>query len=398
MARQEIFDRSGKFYAYELLFRDNAHGIKKFPSNLKATSNVIINTVTNVNTNELLGSYGMAFVNVDEDVLLSDILDVLDKERFILEILETTDLTEEVLCKIKQYHSQGFTIAIDDFDCSAEMIIKFNPLLEYIDIIKIDVLTAEPQNLKNVVAKLKKSKIKLLAEKIETKEVYDECIKIGFDMFQGYYLSKPEVLEIDRYKESTQMVILQLIKIIKESGETSDIESYIKKQADLSYKLLKFLNNKNKTKFKIESITQVITMLGRDALLKWLMVYLYSEISTNPASKTVLQIATKRAERMASDASPIDKDKAYLAGMFSLLDVIFEANIKDLMKHMNMDKEINALVIDKKGKFAESFFKAEKSEREYLQTLMNNNFDRINTQDIIYTIDINGITIDRDRL
>lgn len=402
MAKQKIFNSSGKVYAYELLFRDHAQGIKNFPTNIKATAHVIINALTNVCINELLGEKGIAFVNIDEVILLSDVLDVLDKNKFVLEILETTDLNEKVVRKIKQYHARGFKIAIDDFDCSAEMIKKFLPLFKYIHIIKIDVLLAEPENIVNVVAKLKKTGITLLAEKIETKEAYNEYINMGFDLFQGYYLDKPEVLEIDRYKESTQMVILQLIKIIKEDGETNTIESYIKQQPELAFKLLKFLNNQNKmvakTHDKVEAVTQIITLLGRDKLLRWLMVYIYSEISTNPASEAILDMAIKRAERMEADALPHDKDKAYLAGMFSLLDAIFETDIKDLMKYINLDKDINSLVLEKKGKFAASFLKAEKSEREYLKKLVNDNFDKISTADIIYALGFGGVQIDKSKL
>ncbi|MCX6076848.1 MAG: EAL domain-containing protein [Campylobacterales bacterium] len=402
MARQKIFNNMGKVYAYELLFRDHAHGIKEFPTNIKATAHVIINALTNINTDELIGDKGIAFVNIDEIILTSDIIDVLDKNKFVLEILETTELTEKVVNKIKQYYARGFKIAIDDFDCSAEMIKKFLPLFKYVHVIKIDVLEAHPQNLINVVEKLKKTGIKLLAEKIETKEAYNEYIKMGFDFFQGYYLDKPEVLEIDRYKESTQMVILQLIKIIKQDGETAAIEAYIKQQPNLSFKLLRFLNNQNrlsaKTNDKIESVTQIITLLGRDKLLRWLMVYIYSEISTNPASEAILDMAIKRAERMEADASLQDKDKAYLAGMFSLLDAIFETDIKDLMKFVNLDKDINLLVIEKKGKFAPSFFKAEKIEREYLKKLVIANFDKISTADIIYALGFGGVPIDKDKL
>ena len=110
----------------------------------------------------MLDKNGIAFINIEEDVLTSDIIDILDKDRFVLEILETTHLTDKVVAKIKQYHARGFKIAIDDFDCSAEMIIKFKPLFKYIHVIKIDVLMAEAENLKNVVNKLKKSGIKLL--------------------------------------------------------------------------------------------------------------------------------------------------------------------------------------------------------------------------------------------
>jgi EAL and modified HD-GYP domain-containing signal transduction protein len=398
IARQKIFNVKGKVFAYELLFRDHADGIKKFPSNIEATSHVIINAVTNVCTNELIGKGGIAFINIDENVLISDVIDVLDKDRFVLEILETTDLTDKVINKIKQYHARGFRIAIDDFDCSAEMIVKFTPLFKYIHVIKIDVLVSEPENLINVVKKLKKSKIKLLAEKVETKEEYIKCKDMGFDFFQGYYLSRPESIEIDRYKESTQVVILQLIKLLKQDASTTSIESYIRLQADLSFKLLKFLNNLNQVKTKVESITQIITLLGRDKLLRWLMVYLYSEISTNPASEAILNMAVKRAEHMENEASAADKDKAYLAGMFSMLEAIFETDIKDLMEFINLDNDISSLVLHRKGRFASSFIKVEKSERDYLKKLLINNYDKISTTDLIYALEGNGIHIDRDKL
>lgn len=397
IARQKIFDVMGKVFAYELFFRDNATGIDVMPTNIKATSHVIMNTVTNVSTDELLGRDGIGFINVDEKVLISDTLDVLDKKRFILEILETTELTEKVISKIKQYHARGFKIVIDDFNCSGEMIRKFSPLFKYIYIIKIDVLNANAEALENFVSKVKKTKVKLLAEKIETKEAYSQYFRMGFDLFQGYYLEKPEVVEIDS-KESAQLIILQLAKIIKQDGETAKIESYIKKQPDLSFKLLRFLDNQKIAKEKIESLTQAITLLGRDKLLRWLMVYLYSEISTNPASKSILNMSVKRAERMQADAFSADKDKAYLAGMFSLLEAMFETDINDLMKELNMDNEINSLVINKRGKFAASLVKAETSEREYLKELMNANFDKISTIDLIYALDFAGVEIELDKL
>lgn len=228
LAKQKIFDHKGELFAYELLFRDHEFGIKQFPTNLQATSHVLLNTLTNISTNELLGDNGMAFINLDEHALTSGIVDLLDPKRFILEILETADLNEKVIAKIKQYYIRGFKIAIDDFDCSIEMIKKFNPILKYIHIIKMDVMIAHEENLRNVITKLKQSKIKVLAEKVESAEEYNLYVKMGFDYFQGYHLHKPEVVEIDRYKEATKFVIINLIKLIKDDGHTTQLESFIK--------------------------------------------------------------------------------------------------------------------------------------------------------------------------
>jgi EAL and modified HD-GYP domain-containing signal transduction protein len=398
LAKQKIFTANGHLFAHELLFRDSTHGINVFPSNIKATSHVIMNTLTNLNVDELLGKSAMGFINVDERMLVSGILDMLDTKRFILEILETIELSEKVITKIKQYHKRGFMIAVDDFDCSAEMIKKFAPIMRHVHIIKIDVLAYESENLKPVMEKLKHLGIKFLAEKIETKEEYDTYKALGFDLYQGYYLHKPEVLEIDGFKEVTHLVILQLIKLIKDDDETAKIEMFIKQRADLSYKLIKFLNNQEVFSVPVESIAQVITLLGREKLLRWLLVYLYAEISTNPASKTILNFALKRAERMEADAHPRDKEKAYLAGMFSMLGAVFDTNVKELMKQMKMDKDITTLVVEKKGKFAHSLIQAEKAEKEYLKKLVMENFDKLDTAEIIYTLEYSDITVEKNRL
>ncbi len=373
-------------------------GIQSFPGNLKATSQIITNALTNLNVEQLLGKKGIGFVNVDEQILLSGILDVLDKKRFVLEILETVGLSEKVVEKIKHYHAKGYTIAIDDFDCSIEMIKKFAPIMKHIHILKIDITLADPDNLDAVMHKLRQMGVQLLAEKIETKEEYDRCISRGFDLLQGYYLHKPEIVEIEGYKEVTHLIILQLIRLIKNDAETIEIEMFIKQRADLSYKLIKFLNNQESFDTPVESITQVITLLGRDKLLRWLLVYLYSEISTNPASETILEFALKRAERMEEDAHYRDKEKAYLAGMFSLLGEVFDTNIKELMHQVKMDKEITRLVVEKKGKFVHSLMKAEKEEKEYLRQLVFENFDKLKPVELIYALEFSGVHIDKAKL
>ena len=398
LAKQKIFDQEGKLFAYELLFRDHAHGIKEFPTNIRATSQVLLNALTNINTDKLLGKDGIAFINLDEHVFTSGIIDILDKDRFILEILETTDLNDKVISRIKQYHKRGFKIAIDDFDCSAEMIIKFTPILKYIHFMKMDVMSAKKENLKNVMNKIKHLGIKVLAEKVETEEEYRTYLSMGFDLFQGYHLHKPEVIEMDRYKDATQMIILNLVKLIKDDAQTSVIESYIKQRADLSYKLIRFINNQGKFDNKVESITQIITLLGRDKLLRWLLLYLYAEVSDNPISETIMSIATKRAERMEEDAHPNDKDKAYLSGMFSMLGALFETDIKEIVKDMNIHKDITDLVVEKRGKFLASFKKAEHSEREYLKELLFNNFQKIDITLLLYTLELSNIHVDKNKL
>lgn len=398
ISKQKILDNKNQLFAYELVFMDGANQTTGFSSNVKGTAQLIITSITSPELDKLLGHRTLAFINVDEETLSKGILDVLDKDRFVINLLEDIELTEKVIAKVIQYKKRGFKLSIEHFDSSAEMITKFNRLFNFIDIIKMDIVLSEPENLQKVMNKFKGTRVKLVAQNIETKEDYKRCFDMGFDYYQGYYLDKPEVMEIIGSKEPAQFIILQLIKIIKDNNSTEELEFFIKKQPDLSYKLVQFLNNSKKFDVKIESLTQVITLMGRDKLLRWLLVYLYSEVSKNPASKTILALAIKRGERMEAEADARHKDKAYLAGMFSMLSSIFETDIKELMNHIQMDNDITSLVLEKKGIFAASLARAEKAEKDYLRAVMLENFEKLNTTDLIYTLEYGGVNVDKSKL
>jgi EAL and modified HD-GYP domain-containing signal transduction protein len=397
ISKQKILNNKNRVYAYELVFRDELNNITDFSNNVKKTSQLIMSSIASAELNKLLGRDILAFVNVDETILVRGILDVLDKDRFILNISEDIVLDEKVIKKIVQYRKDGFRLSIEHFDSSAKMIAKFNRLFNYIDIIKMDVFLSVPQNLQKVMEKFRGGRIKLLAQNIKSKEDFIKYLEMGFDFFQGDYLDKPEVVEIVGSKEPTQFTILQLIRIIKEKeNSTEKLEVFIKKQPDLSYKLIEFFNNSKYMEVQVESLIQVLGLMGRDKLLKWLMVYLYSEVSTNPASQTILELAIKRAESMEADADFKHKDKAYLAGMFSLLGSIFDTDIKELMNQVKMDSEITSLILYKKGIFAGSLMRAEEVEKKYLKQKMMANFEKLDTIDLIYTLEDGGVSLDKD--
>lgn len=398
ISKQKIFNIDGDVFAYELTFKDTSDNETGLHSSIKETSQLIINSITSQELNDLLGHDGIAFINVNEHILSRGILDVLDKDRFILNILETINLEENIISKIIQYRKRGFRLSIEHFDSSAKMIKKFHRLFNFIDIIKMDIVLSEEENLVKVASKFLNTRIKLLAQNIETQEDLDKYQKMGFDYFQGYFLDKPTTIEIIGSKEPTQFIIIQLIKIIKDNDSTEQLEFFIKKQPDLSFKLIQFFNNTKKFNVQIESLTQVITLMGRNKLLKWLLVYLYSEVSKNPASQTILEMAIKRAQRMEKEAPPKYKEKAYLAGMFSMLDTIFETDIKELMNHIKLDNDITSLVLRKKGIFAGSLMRAEQAEKDYLRKVMLSNFDKLNTTDIITALETGGVDIDKSKI
>jgi len=399
LTKQNIFDNTKRIFAYQLTFKEDSTSLSGLTSQVKEVSQLIIHAISSEALNKFIGRAGRVFINVDDVTLTKGVLDILDSKRFVLNILEDIELDDHVISKIIQYKKRGFVISLENFDSSAEMIKKFSRIFNFIDIIKMDIILSQPKNLENMVKKFSKTRIKLVAQNIETQDDFRYFLNMGIDYFQGYYLDKPETIELAGQKEPLQLIILQLIKIIKNDNSTESLESFIRQQPDLSYKLVSFFNNNmKKSSVKIESLTQVITLMGRAKLLRWLLVYLYSEASSNSASKTILELALKRAKRMEEEAAPNYKDKAYLAGMFSMLDSIFETDIRVLMNHLDMDRDIRSLVLERKGIFAGSLMRAEEAEKDYLKKLMLANFDKIHTNDLIITLEDNGIKIDKNRL
>ncbi|MDF1882548.1 EAL domain-containing protein [Sulfurimonas sp. SAG-AH-194-C21] len=396
VSKQKIVDNTNHLFANELVFKDSAKKRLGFSNSLQSTAKLILDVISSAKLNNIIGIRSKAFINVDETTLTKGVLDILDKDRFILNILEDIVLTEEVIKKIIEYKKQGFSFSLEHFDSSARMLIKFKRLFNYIDIIKMDIILSEYENLKKVMGKFKQTRIKLLAQGVEYKEDFEDCKDMGFDYFEGSYVDKPELVELEVTKEPAQMVILHLIQIIKNNNTTEELEHYIKQQADLSFKLIQFFNNIVQLEIRIESLTQVITLMGRNKLLRWLVLYLYSEVSTKGASKTLLELAMRRAESMEADADAKDKDKAYLAGMFSLLGSIFDTDIKELMERVKMDTDITMLVIHKKGIFASSLMRAEIAEKEYLKKKMLENFEKLNTSDLVTTLEDGGVSLDKD--
>ena len=399
ISKQKILNNKNELYGYELHIHNDPNVADYSSENVKNTAKLVISALSSMQLNALLSPKTFAFITIDDATLTRGIIDLLDKDKVVLNLHEDIHLSEAVINKIVQYKKRGFRFALEHFDSSAKMISKFSKILNFIDIIKMDTIASELENLAKIVQKFRGTHIKLLAQNIETNEDYQLYLEMGFDFFEGYYLDEPQIIEITGTKEPIQFIVLQLLKIIKEDNSGNEkLEFFIKKQPDLSFKLIQFFNSSKKLDVKVESLIQVLALLGRDKLLRWLLVYLYSELSTTPASKTILELALKRAESMEAEADIKNKDKAYLAGMFSLLDAIFETDMKELFKQINMDSDISALILERKGIFLSSLIRAEKAEKDYLKKLFLENFDKIYTTDLVYTLEYSGIDIDKNKI
>jgi len=189
VARQPIIDRNEKIFAYELLFRQGHETSYSSIDGDKATGDVISNSFLTIGMDTLTGGK-RGFINFTTNLLKNKIAYSIPKEYVGIEILENVEPDQEIISACTQLKEAGYLIVLDDFVFEP----KFWPLIKLADIIKVDFLSTDVHERGNIIQRLGSGKLKFLAEKVETRDDFEQALQMGYSYFQGYYFYKPVVI------------------------------------------------------------------------------------------------------------------------------------------------------------------------------------------------------------
>lgn len=191
LGRQPIVDAENRLYGFELLFRSSEPGSGHPFDDEMATSSVIIRALSEFGAEAVLDTYP-GFINCNAAFLMSDTVELLPPDKVVLEILETTVATEELTARCGYLCSKGYRLALDDFTGANELNRAFLPLVH---MVKVDIRALDRAGLFDVTRQLAVCNAVLLAEKAETEAEFQHCKLLGYQYFQGYYLSRPELIK-----------------------------------------------------------------------------------------------------------------------------------------------------------------------------------------------------------
>ncbi len=372
IGRQPILNRLKKIFGYELLFRRGDVNGADVADNMRATASVLVNTLNNIGISRLIGDK-VGFINVDDAVLESGIIDLLPAERTILELLETVELDQRVFDLCCRVHKKGFKFALDDVIDHDD---RIENMLTVSSIVKIDLIGCDREKLPELVGKFKKHKIKLLAEKIESEEEFEQCLGLGFDYFQGYFFAKPSIISA-RSISPTQMVLLELSRFLAREAEFYTIEELFRKNPELHIKLLQFMNSAAfYTAHKINSIGQAISMLGYRNLQKWVTLLLFAGEGHDARSTPLFERAAIRGRIMELMAMRITRDvkaadMAFITGVLSLIDVLLKVPLESIVKDFNLSDEIENALLKRVGVLGKMVSAIENMEQENYDEVKN---------------------------
>lgn len=344
-ARQPIYDRVLALAGFELLFRDNGrqHAAPAQFDGDAATSQVLVNAFTESNIDEVC-SHTPAFVNFTADTLANGVL--FSPSKLVVEVLESVEPTADTIAALERLREAGYRIAIDDYTRDDPR----HPLLAYADIVKIEYPQFSARSLADTCARLAQAypDLILLAEKIETRQDFDIAREAGCDLFQGYFLARPEPIH-GKLLPGNRLSVMQLLAALNDpNADMEQIIGVIRNDLVLSVRLVKLVNSALYFR-KITSLHMAVMALGTTRIHAYANLLALSKLQDKPHA--LQQLAATRAfvcqqlcERLK--AAP---ETGFTVGLFSCLDAFFDRHLSELLESVPLNCEITRALLNHEG-------------------------------------------------
>jgi len=349
-ARQAILNNKEQVVAYELLYRNGVENVFPNIDPHEATAKVIMQTHLNQGIAPITNKKP-ALINFCEKSILEGLPLLLPNKQVMIEILETVTPSDQVYQACRALYHQGYHLALDDFVYKPEWQRFFN----LVKLIKFDIQETPLEKIAPLLDKLKqRKKLKILAEKVETKAEFIEAKSLGFNYFQGYYFCKPEMGKVSDL-ESNQPVLVSLVQESLQSPmNINNISTFFEKDSALSYKLLKFVNSGAlPITQQMDSIKKAVVYLGELQLRK-LILLLATGVFAQDKPKELTTISTIRArfcELIAKKTLPGQSQASFIVGLFSLLDAMLDKPLPSILGNLSLADEVVAALTAEKPTF-----------------------------------------------
>ncbi|MCW2503380.1 MAG: diguanylate phosphodiesterase [Actinomycetia bacterium] len=348
VGRQAVYGRDGTVRGYELLFRAGAdsasagrHGTL-LRLGTQATSQVIVNTFTEFGLEKLVGKQ-RAFINLTRDFLVGDLPVPFSPGEAVLEVLESVPVDERVAAGVARLAAQGYAIALDDFVWGG----GHERLLGLASYVKLDVLGADPRELGAMVAACRLyPSVQLVAERVETEADVQLCRDLGFELFQGYALSRPQVMSIESLSPSKLRWMELLAHLTQPEIDLAEVTEVICADASLSFRVLAALNSAAiGLGRRVSTVREAIVLLGPARLRQWLSLMVISDGSQATEEQLSAIMTTARLCQIVATGSGLDGAAAFTAGLVSGISERLNIPLIELLARLPLEEVmLDALV------------------------------------------------------
>lgn len=348
IARLPILNRHHEIYGYQLLYHNQGQAKTNAGATLLQDTASVVSALFENGLETVVGSHWI-FLTVDLPFLSSRGIELLDPGKVVLAIpFEQAPPSnfEETLVALRK---KGFRFAAKGAYVHHAEALR---VLDLVDFITFDLHDISPSRLEGLIKILRDRQKILLAERIETQAAFQRAETMGFDLFQGFYFSKPEIIVQSQQPSTTKLFYFQMIlEIKKEEPSFQKLAQLIQKDVAFAYRLLKVASNKTEEP-AIESIKQALILMGLQELERWLQILLLQDLG-HQKPKALMELALVRshfAETLAGLSNQRDlKQAASMMGLFSVLDGILDLPMVQAFENISVDIRVTEALINNQG-------------------------------------------------
>ncbi|MEF2144313.1 MAG: HDOD domain-containing protein [Desulfovibrionaceae bacterium] len=341
IARQPIFNRAKNIYGYELLFRHSATAIRAaIPDEEVASSKVLVDGFS-IAANNIAGEKRF-FVNFPRTMLVGEAATTLPPERCVIEILERVPPDEMVLNSCRKLREAGYLLALDDY--AAQPVLE--AFLSEVDLVKVDIRELPRDQWGVVLDRLRLNGVRALAEKVEQWDEFQYLHELGYDLFQGFFFSRPEIVQ-GRKLPSGLLAKVKLLKLLSNpAANLEDIPEIVASDPGLSLRLLRFINSAAfGLRSKINSIPHAVAMLGLQPIRRWAMIVIISDLDGSFKGVELTYISLQRArffELLSGlvGSAPHGPQSMFMLGLLSKVDAMLGQPMGDVVGGLPLEPEL----------------------------------------------------------
>ncbi|WP_020654200.1 EAL and HDOD domain-containing protein [Massilia niastensis] len=289
------------------------------------------------------------FLDAVPAMLSTDALHALPPERTVLtlELRQLTDSSARAAVQAVRVGGVGVSIR------GADMTILGRNLSPYASYVEVRFTGADVGSQARAYAAAKHSAMRMVGRPVATWADFDACAALGLDAFVGKLHLTPRPGNPVKGMNPTQNVILQLMQMVQNNEDVPKLESVLKRDPALTYKLLRFINSAGfGAGREVQSLRQAIGLLGYAPLYRWLLLLL-ATASTSGYSPVLMETAVVRgrlAELLGQKyLARGEGENLFVAGMFSLLDRLLGLPMKEVLETIQLPDEVVRALVGREG-------------------------------------------------
>lgn len=339
-ARQPLFDRDRRVAGYELLYRASERNQYEGGDPDAITSISLERALLGFGLRTLTGEHD-AWINASRGMIVRGHWELLPPESTVIEVLETVTPDAEVVAACRRLRDAGYRIALDDYVHSEAMA----PLLDLAHWVKVDFRGQAPVERRAVERLLRARGTRLLAEKIETHEEHLEAREAGYELFQGYFFCRPEMMRT-RDVAPNRIVYLRLLRAVQTPPyDLVQLEELIQQDVALSLKLLRFLRSASFAwAEKVTNLRAALMIMGERQIRQWVsLVAVFGLAQGKPDELVVVALTRARfAELLAPQfGRPERADDLFLCGLLSVADALTDQPLDAALAPLGLATDIS---------------------------------------------------------